>query len=561
MLRFLLTLILTILLSGCAQMSSTMEPEESVELTDQSCSYFYFLWGTHAEYSQHFEEALDAYQKALVCDPESITIQKKVPILLVKLGQVEEAAQWLKAFIEKHPDETSQYLFLAHLAIQQENREEAIRLYQQVLTRDKENEGVRIRLGILYSQQQQYREAEEVFTAIITTNPESYLGYLYLARLLFMVEKMDEAAAAYEKGLALNWSPELAFEMADLYKKQENHEGLIELYSSILAEDPANSRATLGRVQALLNLKKDSLALKELKAFRDSVNKTPALDLAVAKILLRLNQTAEAEETLKELTATEAADEAYYLLALLAYQNKNDDEAIGYLDHISPGSMDYAEGIYLQVRILRKQQNLDEAILLLENATQDTETSHPLFFALLSSLYLEADKNTEAIKILDQGISVFPEHDLLLSELGLLYERNGQHDKAMEVMQQVIEINDSHAEALNFVGYSWADENVNLDQAYDYIKRAVEQLPDNGYIRDSLGWIYFRLGNFDKAIRELKKAIELQPDDPLMYDHLGDVYLAKKSYAKARQAYMKALELSDSKELIVSIEEKINGLP
>jgi len=77
---------------------------------------------------------------------------------------------------------------------------------------------------------------------------------------------------------------------------------------------------------------------------------------------------------------------------------------------------------------------------------------------------------------------------------------------------------------LNYLGYSWVDQGLNLDKAIEMIRKAVSLRPNDGYIVDSLGWAYYRLGRYDDAVRELERAIELRPEDPVINDHLGDAY-------------------------------------
>ena len=80
------------------------------------------------------------------------------------------------------------------------------------------------------------------------------------------------------------------------------------------------------------------------------------------------------------------------------------------------------------------------------------------------------------------------------------------------------------AQVLNYLAYSWVDQNMNIDEAFTMLKQAVDASPRDGMIIDSLGWAYFRLGRYDDAVRELEKAIELKPGDPTINDHLGDAY-------------------------------------
>ena len=107
---------------------------------------------------------------------------------------------------------------------------------------------------------------------------------------------------------------------------------------------------------------------------------------------------------------------------------------------------------------------------------------------------------------------------------GICYERANQWPKAEADMQKALALYPDQPLVLNYLGYSWVDKGMHLDQGMDMIRRAVEQRPDDGYIVNSLGWAYFRTGNYDEAVKELERAVLLKPDDPTINDHLGDAY-------------------------------------
>ena len=150
----------------------------------------------------------------------------------------------------------------------------------------------------------------------------------------------------------------------------------------------------------------------------------------------------------------------------------------------------------LQVRVLRFMDKPEQAIELLERVVQDEETRSPDLYVMLAALYQLQDKTDLGRGAFDRAMSAFPEDEELLYEYGLFLDTAGQRDEAMNVMQEVIKRQPEHGEALNYVGYSWADKNINLDKALEYIRRSVELKPDNGYVRDSLGWVYYRLGRY-----------------------------------------------------------------
>ena len=100
----------------------------------------------------------------------------------------------------------------------------------------------------------------------------------------------------------------------------------------------------------------------------------------------------------------------------------------------------------------------------------------------------------------------------------------------MQIMEDVLKIEPDYPNALNFVGYSWAEKGIKLDEAEIMIKKALSKKPDDGAIIDSLGWVYYKKGNYQLALTELLKANQLVPDDPTIAEHIGDTYVSLKEY-------------------------------
>jgi tetratricopeptide (TPR) repeat protein len=145
---------------------------------------------------------------------------------------------------------------------------------------------------------------------------------------------------------------------------------------------------------------------------------------------------------------------------------------------------------------------------------------------------------------------------------GICYERSHQWPDAEADMKKALELYPEQPLVLNYLGYSWIDQGVHLDDGMDMIRRAVEQRPDDGYIVDSLGWAYFRTGNYDEAVKNLERAVELKPDDPTINDHLGDAYWRVGRTLEAHYQWTQAKDLGPDKEDLPKIEAKIkDGLP
>ena len=145
---------------------------------------------------------------------------------------------------------------------------------------------------------------------------------------------------------------------------------------------------------------------------------------------------------------------------------------------------------------------------------------------------------------------------------GICLERSKQWARAEADLKKSLELTPDQPHVLNYLGYSWIDQGVNLDEGMRMIQRAVEQRADDGYIVDSLGWAYYRLGNMEEAVKQLERAVELKPEDPTINDHLGDAYWRVGRVLEARFQWSHARDLKPDPEDLVKIEAKLkSGLP
>ena len=140
---------------------------------------------------------------------------------------------------------------------------------------------------------------------------------------------------------------------------------------------------------------------------------------------------------------------------------------------------------------------------------------------------------------------------------GICHERSKQWASAEADFKKALELSPDQPHVLNYLGYSWIDQGVNLDEGMRMIRRAVEQRPDDGYIVDSLGWAYYRIGEYDEAVKHLERAVELKPDDPTINDHLGDAYWKIGRTLEATFQWAHARDLKPEPEELKKIVEKL----
>jgi len=144
--------------------------------------------------------------------------------------------------------------------------------------------------------------------------------------------------------------------------------------------------------------------------------------------------------------------------------------------------------------------------------------------------------------------------------LGAMYDDAKNKEKTIAQMQKAIEINPKNAQALNYLGYTWAEMGVRLEEAERLILRALEIEPNDGYFIDSLGWVYYQKGDHQRAVEQLERAVELSNEDAAIVEHLGDAYEKVGKSDKALERYRQALKNAKEEELAKRLREKIARL-
>jgi tetratricopeptide (TPR) repeat protein len=208
----------------------------------------------------------------------------------------------------------------------------------------------------------------------------------------------------------------------------------------------------------------------------------------------------------------------------------------------------------------------DEAIKILKGVTAEDPKDLEAIMAL-GNIERGRKKFADCAVTYSQGIEALPANNDKANSVyyyyrGICEERSKQWNKAEADMRKALEMQPEQPHVLNYLGYSWIDQGVNLDEGMKMIKRAVEQRPDDGYIVDSLGWAYYRIGNYEEAVKNLERAIDLKPEDPTINDHLGDAYWRVGRTLEAKFQWSHARDLKPEPDDLPKIEAKIeNGLP
>lgn len=252
-------------------------------------------------------------------------------------------------------------------------------------------------------------------------------------------------------------------------------------------------------------------SLKELETAKRLDPKSVYIRLKISSLLMRLGDFARAEKELKSAKKIDTSSPDVSLALIFLYSYTQQDSLI-----------DAEYGEFLKKSYTKAPQDVKVCRYLAQFHIYKKEYKKgiALYEALLKSNPID-------------GESAF--------WLGYAYDETGRRPDAVEVWRKGLQVDSQNAVLLNSLGYAYAEENTNLDEAETMIRRALEKEPENGAYLDSLGWVYFRKGNNQQALEYIQKAAALLKD-PVIYSHLGDIYCAMQLCAEAREALAEGLE-------------------
>ncbi|TGV56855.1 tetratricopeptide repeat protein [bacterium M00.F.Ca.ET.141.01.1.1] len=259
------------------------------------------------------------------------------------------------------------------------------------------------------------------------------------------------------------------------------------------------------------------------------------------------------------------SDAALVQLAAVAEQLKDGEGAIALYRRI-PDSSPLKEISDLQLGLnLADLDRHDEAITHLK-AFVEAHPDDMRAYLALGGVYSSKDDFRSAANLYDKAVEVLKTPTAanwnIFYQRGIAYERLKEWPKAEPNFRKALELQPDQPQVLNYLGYSWVDMNTNLKEGLEMIQKAVDLRPSDGYIVDSLGWAYFRLGRFDDAVREMERAVSLKPEDPVLNDHLGDAYWRVGRKLEATFQWNQARDLKPDPDVLATLQQKLmKGLP
>lgn len=374
------------------------------------------------------------------------------------------------------------------------------------------------------------------------------------------IARLEKAVANIAGGQGANSTyMRVVQSLAQAYWKNDNKKKAEEMVDRALSMQPRNP--VFKAMKAKLSTK-DGLAAPVSTPQRGAAEVFLNLGTAVNK-----DGGEQFARVYLQLAATLAGDDEVILMRLadLYDQQKLSERSNALFAKIEPKSP-YYRIAQLEIAInLDAAENIKASTAIFEkligSGPRDV-TAHLSYASVLS----RHEKFDKVIPLL-QGLTARLNNPIRLHwpvfyRLGIAYERTKDWPKAEAVFRRALELYPDQPSVLNYLGYSWVDMGINLEEGLKMIRKAVSIRPNDGYMVDSLGWAYYKMGRYEEAVEDLERAVSLRPSDPTINDHLGDAYWRSKRKLEATFQWRHALSLDPPVELDISkIEDKLkNGL-
>ena len=288
-------------------------------------------------------------------------------------------------------------------------------------------------------------------------------------------------------------------------------------------------RMALGRM--LFEQSKIPEAKKEFKVLLDQNPQDQTALYALGLLSVQVSDLADAETYLsayiKNLQGKpdreRDATQALMVLTQIAEDRGDIAAALQWINLVEPtGQNNYLGAVVKRAQLIAKDGKLAQARQILSEMDVESDDGRIRLIIGEAQLLRDADQLAESIRLLNEALDRFPDNTYLLYEQAMVVEKNNQFDVMEQSLRKIIALTSDNQHAYNALGYSFAERNVRLPEAYDLIKQALSMAPDDAYIMDSMGWVEFRLGRLESAEEILRRAYAIKPDAEIAV-HLGEV--------------------------------------
>ena len=505
-------------------------------------------------------------------NPKDAYVHKRYAVELIRSGALAEAEPHLKQLYKNSKGkEEALGLVLGGVYTALDRGDDAKKSYADVLVHNPKSEEACLFLAKAYAVDEKIKTAQDLLVKCQKANPKNAVFTYYLGKIAQDQKQVAKAVDYFKKALKIQPSfHQAAIGLGVYYEEKEDFKKASATYKQYLKHSPNNFQVLSRIVQVLFATSRYKEVLPYAEKLSSLEPDNLNLKVRLGILYTDAGKLDQAIGTFKEiLAAVPDSDKVLFYLASLYKETDRLDDAVATFQRIPEDSTLFHEGALQVTQILN--------VVALENAAKGSPEPEKLLkqqidryiashtevkvgmHVVLAGFYETLGKMDEAIAALSNvrdNKGYEKTHEFYLASL---LDRAKRYDEAINVAERILEKEPEEPHALNFIGYTLLEQGKEMDRAYTLIKKAVDLAPKDGYIRDSLGWYYFKIGKYEKALAELHKAVKLVSDDPIITKHLAMVYREMESFEMAKKYYVEALKLakvkSDKDEVLRALQD------
>ena len=566
--RWLAALAAATALSVSAPSAFASQTSEPVEIGSLSGAY---LAARVAEVDNDLDGAIAYYKKTLAFDPDNEQLQQSLMLALISQGRFDEALPYAEKL--KSVADVERFSRLA-LAVDGFRKKDYSQIeYWMKLALSSDLDDLISKTLTAWAKAGQKNPTAAIQTLDSVEGPEWYGPFLSYHKALIAEQagRKEEAEATYKATVddpnATSTAPETWVRATMAYAGFLARDGKKDAALAVLDKAEAVSP---GRPQ-IMALRADISAGRAVAPMvADPAAGASELLLNLATALNRGGGESFVRLYLQYALALKPDSDVVLIeLAAVAEQQQQAEDAIALYRRVPANSiLKRAADLQLGLNLADLDRH-DEAIKEL-SALLDAQPEDMRAYLALGGVYASKEDYRNAASVYDRAVARLeadkqadakPNWNIYYQR-GIAYERLKEWPKAEPNFRKALELYPNQPQVMNYLGYSWIDMNMNLDEGMDMIRKAVDLRPSDGYIVDSLGWAHYRLGQYQDAVRELERAVALKPDDPVLNDHLGDAYWRAGRKLEATFQWRHAHDMKPEPDILASVQKKlIEGLP
>jgi tetratricopeptide (TPR) repeat protein len=460
---------------------------------------------------------------------------------------------------ELAPDSIPAAQTASQLLIANGNLEKAIPQIQKVLANDNIRANAFMELNSLMVRITDKTSVLKTIQQLAKPYPKLAEAHFAISQAAYFAhdESLMKAELKQASKLRPGWEPPAQI-YGQMLMEKDVQKGLA-FYRDFLKTYPESDQIRLSLARALLLQKNTTEAKVEFTKLLERHQNNPDMNVIVGLLALDAKEYTFADRYLEHALEVgfKEPNKVYLNLGRSAIEQKDDARALQWFDKITDGEQ-YLAARMAAAGIIARRDGVDAAITMLDNVDGLTPEQQALVIQNQALMLSQAKRGDEAYTLLEKAAKTFPESPELQYDYALSAERKGKYDIMEDTLTRVIKMKPDFAAAYNALGYSYADRNIKLIEAKSLIETATKLSPEDHYIMDSLGWVYFRLGDLSRATEELRRAYAIQ-QDPEIAAHLAEVLWKQGQRDEAQRILDQALSANPGNEILVAVAQKLKS--